>query len=474
MKIALKFSLVVISFLTASCEMGLNSSRSFVENTDARALFYIHSNARSQTYIKFTISGISIQTRDGSWIKVMETPFELDSSKLAGRQLFLKKTSLAPGVYKAIRLGVSKASISGSKGYVNLALPEDGGVVLSDINLKLGMGESFVISLEWNPNKSVANRYLFKPDIKAEMQEASSRGVMLFVSNSGSNYITVIDRELERVIGAVSVGDGPMGMAIDAGQDVLYVVNSVSRSISVVDIKSLKVIDNIPLTMGIRPTDVVFVPDADSLIDGKIYVINRDSNSVTVIDALKRRVLKTISVGTSPSAIVSDTERKEVYVSNERSNTMSIISTVNDSLITDVVVGNRPTGLVLRRDKDMIYVLNEASNSISVVSPSLRKSVGTISVTAPPARGVEGFNGRLFITDASADTVKFFNSFDVLTDSVGSGVKPMNLAGDEQRNRLYVTNYGEDTVSLIDPIGEAMVKKLTVGEKPYGVVFFEK
>ena len=196
--------------------------------------------------------------------------------------------------------------------------------------------ESQVVSLAWDPDNSVEKGYRFAPSMSAEAQTPSSRSLLVFVSNSGSNYISVIDRSLERVIGAITVDENPEGMALNSTQDLLYVVNSSARTISVIDTARLSVIETIPLMVGLKPTDTVFMPDSPTSIDGRLYIINRMSNDVTVVGTLSKRVIKTIPVGTLPSAIAADAARREVYVANERSNNLTIIRTSDDSVAAQI------------------------------------------------------------------------------------------------------------------------------------------
>jgi DNA-binding beta-propeller fold protein YncE len=66
------------------------------------------------------------------------------------------------------------------------------------------------------------------------------------------------------------------------------------------------------------------------------------------------------------------------------------------------------------------------------------------------------------------------DSQDVIARTLEAGAGPLWLAGDEQRERLYVTNYGGRTVTLFDPLRKRVVKELTVGESPYGAVLLER
>lgn len=465
------FLFIVISFFLLACERMLVQTTPF-SPAGSRLLLYLHSTSLAPPDITFVISEIKLKTADDSWIKLASGPIEINSTQLIDRQILLTETVVAPGGYKGIQLIVSAANMRGKSDIVNLAIPQPGGEVAVKANINLKYGESFVACLAWNPEKSIEKGYQFQPSIEAEPQMPSPRDLLLFISNSATNYISIIDRSIERVVAAVTVGDRPMGMVFNATKDRLYVVNSGSRTVSIMDTTQFFVLDTIQLTAGIEPTDITLIPDDKNSIEGKLYIANRLSNDVTVVSTTTKRVVNTIAVGTRPSAIASDAARKEVYVANELSNSLSIISAIDNSLAANITVDSRPAGIVVGTDK--IYVFNEGSNRISIVSPSLRKVVSTISVEGPPRRGIQGFSGKLFIANTAANTLTFLNSQDVVTRTVPVGNKPIGLAGDEKRNRLYITNLGDSTVSLIDPIGERRLKELFVGRGPYGALLLER
>ncbi|MBI5599504.1 MAG: hypothetical protein HY890_07175 [Deltaproteobacteria bacterium] len=443
-----------------------------VNRDDSRVLFYMHSTSISPPDIEFTISEMAIESADGGWVKVMDKPASVSSIELAGRQMLLKEARVPPGDYRGMRVVVSSASMLRDGGRASLSLPTDGAKVYGLFEVSLAAGQSHVVSIAWNPYASVEKRVVFSPSIEFEPQAPSAMGLLLFVSNSAEDYISIIDRSLERVIGATTVGAKPMGMALNSTRDILYVVNSGSRTISIVDAASFTALDTLDITAGIEPVDIAFVPDFEGAIEGKLYVANRLSNDVAVISTTTKRVLKTIQTGRLPSHIASDAKRKEVYVTNELSNSLSIISAVDDSVAATVRVDSAPAGVAVGDSK--VYVFNRGSSTISVVSPASRQVTETVMVSKRPARGLKAFGGRLFVVNTEDDTVTFFNASNVVTNTLDAGGGPVGLAVDERRNRLYVTNSSEDTVSVIDPIGERIIKELTVGKHPYGAVQLDR
>jgi YVTN family beta-propeller protein len=408
----------------------------------------------------------------GEYHDILRDPVHVSSDDVGLGQVLLGEGFVPSGQYVGLRLVFSEASVTSRGKRANLILPADGGNFTAELNMTLNDAESTVLSLEWNPSRTIEKKVVFAPAIIVEAQRPSAQGLLLFVSNSGANYVTVIDRSLERVIGAVTVGDAPMGMVFNQAKDMLYVLNSRSHNISVIDVLYLELRDTIEITSGMGATDMVFMPDEVDTIEGRLYVNNKLSNDVVTIDTASSRVMKTIAVGNGPSYILADTDRREVYVTNKYSNSLSIINTVDDVVVATITVDDNPSGLALGEDD--LYVFNESSNTISVVSQSDRDVTDTLVVSEPPGRGRKAFDERFFVLNTLTNKMTFFNRYDVMTAirEVGSG--PVSLVADEDRNRIYVLNFNSNTVSIVDPKGEKVVGELVVGSNPYGVLLLDK
>ncbi len=476
MKIIRPILLVCLLFL-ASCVtpavQGMQTRFSSPPSASAaRVLLYLHLKSTLSADINFTITEASLIDGEGGGHNLLHAPVSVSSTDVGKGQVLLVEGFVKPGDYFGLRLVFDQASIGrGGSKRANLVLLEKGGEFEAPFNLELNDGQSTVLSMEWSPAESVEKRVVFVPAITVETQRPSARGLLLYISNSGSNYVTVIDRSLERVVGAVTVGDGPMAMTLNQRNEMLYVLNSRSHSISVVDALYLELRDTIELTAGMDPTDMAFMPDEVDANDGKLYVVNRSSNDVVLVDTVSSRVMKVIPVGHRPSFVLGDDERREIYVTNELSNTLSIIDVTQDIVVSTIRVDDSPVGLALGDDK--VYVFNQGSNSISVVSPSDREIDDTLILSDPPSRGIKAFSERFFILNTLTDNITFFNRQDVLTAIKKVGDSPIGLAADEDRNRIYVSNLNSNTVSIVDPKGERVVGELDVGSKPYGVLLLD-
>src|ERR1044072_5619186 len=78
-------------------------------------------------------------------------------------------------------------------------------------------------------------------------------------------------------------------------------------------------------------------------------------------------VISTISVEKFPQAIVFNPSNNNIYVANRDSGTVSIIESTNNTVIDNVDVGMSPQAIVFNPANEDIYVANTISNSISII-----------------------------------------------------------------------------------------------------------
>jgi YVTN family beta-propeller protein len=105
-----------------------------------------------------------------------------------------------------------------------------------------------------------------------------------YISNGGSNSVTVIDLRALAILTTVSVGRSPTGLAVNPRKNEIYVANTESNNISVIDAET----NNVVATIGVHRAP--FFVDVSS--DGKrAYVANSGSANLSVIDLDQRKVI---------------------------------------------------------------------------------------------------------------------------------------------------------------------------------------
>lgn len=131
-----------------------------------------------------------------------------------------------------------------------------------------------------------------------------ANGTLLASVNPDNNSVTFFDvtRDTNKRLREIPVGAEPNGVAINPQGTRAYVANTVSGTISVLNINRngpqiARVAQEI--RVGTEPYGVALTPNGT-----KLYVTNRRSNNVSVIDTRTNRVIKTIDgVGPAPTGI---------------------------------------------------------------------------------------------------------------------------------------------------------------------------
>jgi YVTN family beta-propeller protein len=124
---------------------------------------------------------------------------------------------------------------------------------------------------------------------------AQSLAQNAYITNGGSDTVSVIATATNTVTATVPVGEAPLGVAVSPDGSKVYVANNGPGTVSVIDTATNTVIATIPV--GNEPFGVAVSPDGS-----KVYVANFHSNSVSVIATATNTVTATIAVGVNPLA----------------------------------------------------------------------------------------------------------------------------------------------------------------------------
>jgi YVTN family beta-propeller protein len=131
--------------------------------------------------------------------------------------------------------------------------------------------------------------------------------------------------------------------------------------------------------------------------------------------------------------------------------------------------------MVFNDDSSMLYVANYGSNSISLIRLS-DSSVTNINLTAskPNSMVYQKALKRLFVACEGEDKVAMIELSNNAVTYIKTGAMPSRLLFNPNQDILYVTNFLDNTVSVIDAVkGEAKLPPLTVGEGPLGMALNE-
>ncbi len=439
--------------------MGIRSANS------GQVFFYLSCLEKPAFDISFSISGMSFMNREGEWID-MAVDKRIHSAGLAQNQIKLCELYLPAGKYKRIKWTISEAKLKKDGKIFSLAIPQPEGNHFLDMEFSVFSGESFAFFVDWNPEESVFDKYLFRPKMNIRKQGIEIKNVLLYVTNSDSNCVTVIDRHQDRVVATVATGQSPMGIAASKDGSRVYVANAGSNNISVIDTGANRVVNTIS-NFGYSPAELALSKDGLTL-----YATNPDSDNISVINTLSNMVTDYIPAGNNPAGIVVDQNRRKVYVTNKASNSVSVIDMNTGFVEGTITVGFNPTSVAIHQDK--LYVANAGSNNISVINIPSHSVAKTIPVSQKPMWLASGLSGRLYVSGDNNEISFIHTSMGATTGNISVGDFPSQMAVDILRRKLYVVNTMSEDISVIDITTKRLRTIIQVGRTPHGIALIEE
>jgi YVTN family beta-propeller protein len=97
-------------------------------------------------------------------------------------------------------------------------------------------------------------------------------------------------------------------------------------------------------------------------------------------------------------------------------------------------------------------------------------TIASINGASPLA--FDSANNRMYVTQYSDSTVSVINTATNAVDAIVTvGLNPIGIAFDSANNRMYVTNNGANTVSVINTATNNVDESISVGTAPWGIAF---
>jgi YVTN family beta-propeller protein len=305
---------------------------------------------------------------------------------------------------------------------------------------------------------------------------AAAGTVKLYVTNSLSDDITVIDLGTLQVVGDIKVGDHVHGVCAPADGRELFTTIESEKNLKVIDTATDQITETIPLTG--MPNQCGATPD------GRFAAVPiRDSNSVDIVDIGEKRVTKVLPVRlphNSYNAGSNDT----LYVSSMGSHEIDVIDLKKMDYAARIPVGGIPRPYAVSRDGKTLYVAPTDLHGFAVVSIPERKVIARVELPpAPPlhcpleprtpTHGLElSPDGQeLWVTSLADSGVYVYDvASKKISPEIAVGKCPNWITFSPDGRYCCVTNSDSDDCSIIDTHSRREVARIKVGKGPKRLV----
>ena len=312
---------------------------------------------------------------------------------------------------------------------------------------------------------------------------AAQKKQLLFVENSQSGDVSVIDAVTLTVTGTIPIGLSPDEIVAAPAGDVLYLSRLVRRDdgrptgngeLVAIDPASQKILWRAPLRGS--PNHIAVSPDGK-----RVYITIVSGPWVVIVDPAKRAVVDSVDVGTGPHDLEVTRDGKTVYVGLIRGTDVTVFDAATLKVLRKIPFTENVRPIALSHDESQLFVQLSHTNAIMVVDPRTGKLVRKVAMPVPPGKTLPDSmpidvnhglrvtrDGRFLIANGSLfDLVAIYSLPDLrLVGTVNVGGEPNWITLSPDGTRVFVSNRKSDDVSVIDLASRKEIARIKVGKYP--------
>ncbi len=148
------------------------------------------------------------------------------------------------------------------------------------------------------------------------------------------------------------------------------------------------------------------------------------------------------------------TAADKVYIANENADSVSVLDAVSFKTLTPVPVGKMPHNVQVSPDGKVVWVTNNGERDPDAAPGQMSMNKAEHAAMAKP--------GAVWLIDTATDAV---------IAKLPVGLHPAHVALTPDGRFAYITNGGDDSVTVIDATARKFVATIPVGKFPHGLRF---
>jgi YVTN family beta-propeller protein len=266
----------------------------------------------------------------------------------------------------------------------------------------------------------------------------------LYVANVEDTFVSIINTGSEEVIGKIEGIKYPWGFT-RLGNSNLVAVSGYDKQIVIIDFSENKIVKEKKFNNSLG--------GITSTKDGKyIFVIETDKNSALKLDANSLKIIDSYKTGNSPDGIGISKDDTKIYTSNTKDGTISVINTTTKK--TEVLeTGGKPELIHYDHNHSLLFISNFKLNKIHILDTGTDKIVHEIAGLNSPEEAVLSKSEKLlYVVNFGSKKINVYDAanYQKLNQEYSVGNKPIGVVSALNDTKLFVSNYGDNTVSVIN------------------------
>jgi YVTN family beta-propeller protein len=296
---------------------------------------------------------------------------------------------------------------------------------------------------------------------------------LVFISNEGSNDLTVIDSRTNKIVKRLKTARQPREMHFNADRTKLYVVCGGDAAIDILDVAQSTVVGRLDASARSETFGI------DEKLR-RIYISNAPESSLDVVDIDQNVIIQKVQTGAEPDGILVSKDGRFVYVTSVKDDLIQLIDANGGYVVEATVVGTKPRRIVATPDGKELWATTELSGEVYIIDRANFSVAGKLIFLPPGQRKIDvtpvdllmspdggtayvslGRAGQIAIVDVLKRTIDEY---------IPTGGLVQGLAMTRGGNTLYVADRFNDRIMAIDLKSRKTIASISVGRAPWSVV----
>jgi YVTN family beta-propeller protein len=292
----------------------------------------------------------------------------------------------------------------------------------------------------------------------------------LFVTNTKSDSISVIDTNTFEVVATIPLGRGkPNRVMFHPDGRTAWVVYDKSRELGVIDAEARKLVRRVKI--GGNPYNLNFSADGRHLLVLD-WASDTSTDEVIFYDLHAQKIDGRVEVSTWPAHSVFSRDGRLLYVSGETAGDLTMIDVAKREIVARHIHGGGDAmGLAITADGRFVYAAAGENKTVLKIDTATHKPVGTIALPGVVHEATLTLDGRhLYTTLRKANRIVVVDTAnDRIVATIPQKGYPDLVTMEPAGRYALVTNRWADLVSVIDVTTHTQVRAIPVGKAPHGM-----
>ncbi len=282
----------------------------------------------------------------------------------------------------------------------------------------------------------------------------------VYVASKTTDRLFKIDGATNAVLASYHTGSEPFGAAASSTTGKVYVSNYAGDSLWVLDGSSGALLGTVYFSsLGYGEPSYVAVNE----ILNRAYVSLHDGGRLAVIDGATNALIMTVEAEAGALGVAVDPGLQRAYVSCRDTGNVVVVDTTSNTRLwgQTFAVQGEPYAIAVDAVRHRLYALISVGGSnpdrvaVFSLAPSGASRIGTVMVGAGGVDGGTGIavnttTGHVFVANSADDTVTVIDGPGMaVLNTVTVGDNPGMIGVNPATNRVYVGNRGSNTVQVL-------------------------